>query len=314
MSSTQRSVVAEESERLIGLPSRCALRYSPSGRPGRAHVRARTKMRIVQENAAPAARIRVPVPDSPRSARLKASVICVTGSTATKSRSGGAYTTRNPAARSAAIPMSNGQAGSESVAAPFQSAKTLSIVVVAARRQQPAAPCRRDRDAADRQLRRVVFPVGVRVEIRARSSPSAGRRDEIRARTETARRRCWRARASRSASRRCGRPRARTTASRGTATATRAPRRRLPCARVPAARLPRRARRRATAAASRRRGSRADGRRSCARARRRGPPRRDARSRFGSNRGRADSRRGRGHRRRRAPRAASGAGRRCRRT
>ena len=119
-------------------------------------------MRIVQENAAPAARIRVPVPDSPRAARLNASVICVTGSMATKSRSGGAYTTRNPAARSAAIVDAERPSRIRERRA-RRSSRRRHCRSWSSRRARAGArgAMRRDRDEADRQLRRVVLPEGL---------------------------------------------------------------------------------------------------------------------------------------------------------
>src|SRR5271166_126020 len=60
-------------------------------------------MRIVQENVAPGASRRVPVAGAPAAARLKASVMCVTGSTARKSQSGGTNATKYSHASSALI-------------------------------------------------------------------------------------------------------------------------------------------------------------------------------------------------------------------
>ncbi len=246
---------------------------------------------------------------------LNASVMCVTGSTATKSRPGGAYTTRRSHARSAASRRGRTpRAGEAIVATPGQPPNTLSIAASPGSRGVAKFHGPSAGTPLDGQLRRVVAP-DRRARRSAASSPRlAGRTDASRARTETACRRCSRSSASRRASRRvvadC---RDRTTASRGTATATLARRRRGPCARARAARpMPTHARH-AICAASRRHGSRADGRRSCASSTwSRAVEAQPRAARCGSSRERADSRRRGARRRPRGLRRAWAAARRDR--
>ena len=277
-----------------------------------------TKMRIVQENAAPAASIRVPVPASPRAARLKASVMCVTGSTATKSRPAGAYTTRKPAARSAAIVDVErpGRVGERRRAVPAGE-DVVDACRRGARRANPRRHAARNGDAADRQLRGVVLPDGRGVEMRAsvvavrgkngwKPRPNGNGASPVLAmrelRASASRRRA--SAASANALRRAERPRpgARVGAAR-------------PRARAPAARSSRRARRRAMArcqptpwiACGWSPKLRASAMVAAAE--------REARvARCGSNRGRADSTRGARTSPAARASAASGAGRRRRRT
>src|SRR6185312_13194852 len=87
---------------------------------------ARTLIRIVQEKAAPGGSTRMPVPVAPAAARLNASVSCVTGSTATKSRPAGAYTTTYRHALSAVSLMARPRCGRARFASPCQPVNTLS--------------------------------------------------------------------------------------------------------------------------------------------------------------------------------------------
>ena len=127
-------------------------------------------------------------PASPRAARLNASVMCVTGSSATKvARRWARRRRESEAARSAASVTATRRSASSSVAAPSQPVKTLSIVVSAgvACADRTATRGQRGLRASGRRVASVCQTPS-RVEPSACSRCSGRRTDASRGRTETA--------------------------------------------------------------------------------------------------------------------------------